>query len=197
MVAPSQGRLCPDCRLARPQCLCAQAAPLAHQTPIYVLQHPAEAGHAKNTLRLARLCLPALRVVVGECEADFEPVRQQLSGAGAVLCWPGAGSAPLEQQAAPGALLFLDATWRKAAKMLALNPWLAALPRCSFAQAPAGDYRLRKTRVAGGLSTLEAIAYSLTVLEGLDVTPLYRLQAAWVAARMRHMPAEVKRRYEP
>lgn len=189
-------RLCPRCRLSTAQCLCAQATPLAHRTPVIVLQHPAEADHAKNTLRLARLCLPALELVVGEAAADFAALRQRLSGVQAVLCWPGPGSSPLEQAAAPGALVFIDATWRKAHKLLALNPWLADLPRRHFSQAPAGDYRLRKTRVDAGLSTLEAIAYSLAHTEGLDTGPLYRLQAAWVSALLAHMPGEVRRRYE-
>ena len=43
--------VCPRCERPAPTCLCATlpALPLAHRTELLILQHPAEASHAKNT----------------------------------------------------------------------------------------------------------------------------------------------------
>lgn len=190
--------LCPHCRMTASACLCSSAQALQTRTQVWVLQHPDEVDHPKNTLRLARLCLPEIRVCVGESAADFGAAAAAISPAKAVLCYPDDTSAPLEgRQPAPTQLVFIDATWRKAYKMLQLNPWLQQLPRCHFDAAPAGDYRLRKTRRAGGLSTLEAIAHGLNSVEAGDYRALYELQALWVARVQGFMPEAVRQRYEP
>ncbi|UTA47862.1 DTW domain-containing protein [Simiduia sp. 21SJ11W-1] len=191
--------LCPHCRLPRTHCLCDSAPQLSPRTQLVVLQHPSESQHPKNTLRLARLCLPELRLAVGETPEDFMALAKWLAPTRACLLYPDDHSQPLEQYAnpVPEVLVFIDATWRKAYKMLALNPWLQGLPRCHFNAAPAGDYRLRKTRRAGGLSTLEAIAYGLNCVEGTDFSALNELQARWVERMQSFMPEDVKARYEP
>ena len=46
--------VCPRCERPVSTCLCATlpSPPLAHRTELLILQHPAEAGHAKNTAAL-------------------------------------------------------------------------------------------------------------------------------------------------
>lgn len=191
-------RLCPHCRLTAAACLCSSARPLQVQTQVWVLQHPAERDHPKNTLRLARLCLPDIHVLVGETPEDFRTAVAALSPAKAVLCYPDPTSVALEsRQPVASQLVFIDATWRKAHKILQLNPWLQQLPRCHFNAAPVGEYRLRKTRRAGGLSTLEAIAHGLNSVEAGDYRALYEVQALWVARVQGFMPKAVRQRYEP
>lgn len=189
--------LCPHCRLSATACLCASAVPLRAATELLVLQHPDEVRHPKNTLRLARLCLPEIQVRVGESPQDFADLPQWIGSRRALLCYPDDTSAALEQVAPPELLIFIDATWRKAYKILQLNPWLQALPRCHFDAAPEGDYRLRKTSRAGGLSTLEAIAYGLNCVESADYSALNQLQALWVERMQGFMPEDVRQRYEP
>ncbi|MNP39850.1 DTW domain protein [compost metagenome] len=58
-----------------------------------------------------------------------------------------------------------DGTWRKARKLLYLNPLLGGLPRVTLAQAAASRYRLRKAPEAGALSTIEAVVGALNTLE--------------------------------
>ena len=70
--------------------------------------------------------------------------------------------APLQQ---PMLLVVPDGTWRKARKMLHLNPLLAALPRVTLAEGGVSRYRLRKAPGPGALSTVEAIVQALQVLE--------------------------------
>ncbi len=63
------------------------------------------------------------------------------------LLFPADDAQPL-QAYAPGAqpllLVVPDGTWRKARKLLHLNPLLAALPRVTLAEAAVSRYRLRK-----------------------------------------------------
>ncbi|WP_431194487.1 DTW domain-containing protein [Pseudomonas aeruginosa] len=72
---------------------------------------------------------------------------------------------PPRPPASPSLLVVPDGTWRKARKLLHLNPALAALPRVSLAEGMASRYRLRKAPGEGALSTIEAIAAALDELE--------------------------------
>ena len=65
----------------------------------------------------------------------------------------------------PLLLVVPDGTWRKARKLLYLNPLLAALPRVCLPAGLESRYRLRKAPMAGALSTLEAIVVALEALE--------------------------------
>lgn len=188
---------CPRCALVQARCLCQQVSRIHTRTQILALQHPHETQHPKNTLRLAQLALPAVHCRIGETALDFQALADAIAGGqwGEVaLCYPAGTDAPV-----PGdkprydTLIVLDATWRKAYKMLQLNAWLGALPRVSLSQV--GDYRLRKTSVAGGLSTLESVAWALHANEGVDPQPLLELQAQWVDARVAQMPASIQARY--
>ena len=81
---------------------------------------------------------------------------------------PADDAQPLQAYASSDAPLLLvvpDGTWRKARKMLHLNPLLAALPRVTLAEGGVSRYRLRKAPGPGALSTVEAIVQALQVLE--------------------------------
>ena len=58
--------LCPHCLRPASACLCSCVQPVHSRVQLLVLQHPMEAGHAKNTARLLHLCLPGNRLEVGE-----------------------------------------------------------------------------------------------------------------------------------
>ena len=134
-----------------------------------ILQHPEESRHALNTARLAALGLVNGELQVGEQFADLaswlaDPAYQ------ACLLFPGDDAQPLATVAAsaserPLLLVVPDGTWRKARKLLYLNPLLAALPRVCLPAGLESRYRLRKAPMAGALSTLEAIVVALEALE--------------------------------
>jgi len=136
---------------------------------VLVLQHPDEVDHALNTANLAVLGLRNAALWVGEV---FEALPQWLAEPGYRTCllFPGEqaraiSELPGEADSRPVRLVVPDGTWRKARKLLYLNPALAALPRVTLADAPPSRYRLRKAPMEGSLSTLEAIVEALKVLE--------------------------------
>jgi DTW domain-containing protein YfiP len=138
---------------------------------VLILQHPGEVKHALNTARLAALGLVNAELVVGEVFDDL-PERLNPTAYRACLLFPGEDAMALRPYSVsdqpaelPMLLVVPDGTWRKARKLLHLNPLLAALPRVGLARTEASRYRLRKAPGPGALSTLEAIVHALEVLE--------------------------------
>lgn len=160
---------CGRCQRPHSHCLCALIPQLQSRTRVLILQHPEESRHALNTARLAALGLVNGELQVGEQFADLaswlaDPAYQ------ACLLFPGDDAQSVATVAAsvsarPLLLVVPDGTWRKARKLLYLNPLLAALPRVCLPAGLESRYRLRKAPMAGALSTLEAIVVALEALE--------------------------------
>lgn len=160
---------CPRCTRPSERCLCALIPSLPSSTRVLILQHPSEVKHALNTARLAVLGLSNAELLVGEV---FEalPVLLQQPGYRACLLFPGEKAQPVMQFAAqlselPLLLVVPDGTWRKARKLLHLNPALAALPLVVPPEGLQSRYRLRKAPMVGALSTIEAIVETLNEVE--------------------------------
>lgn len=160
-------RHCPRCLRPQTHCLCPLIPSLDSRTRVLVLQHPSEVSHALNTARLAALGLNNAQLIVGEVFDDLPTLLNQ-PGYQARLLFPADEAQPLcayAENDQPMLLVVPDGTWRKARKMLHLNPLLAALPRVTLAEGGVSRYRLRKAPGPGALSTVEAIVQALQVLE--------------------------------
>ncbi|KPA88616.1 hypothetical protein PF66_04982 [Pseudomonas asplenii] len=160
---------CERCLRPQSHCLCALIPQLDSRTRVLVLQHPSEVGHALNTARLATLGLTNAELRVGEVFDDLPALLDQ-PGYQARLLFPADVAQLLQPYAAadderPLLLVVPDGTWRKARKLLHLNPLLASLPRVSLEPGARSRYRLRKAPEPGALSTVEAIARALETLE--------------------------------
>ena len=160
---------CPRCARPAAHCLCALIPSLPSRTRVLILQHPSEVKHALNTARLAALGLSNAQLLVGEV-FDSLPALLQPPGYRACLLFPGEEAqalVPFVDQCSDVPLLLVvpDGTWRKARKLLHLNPLLANLPRVTLALGLQSRYRLRKAPMPGALSTLEAIVTALNELE--------------------------------
>jgi len=160
---------CERCLRPQAQCLCPLIPSLDSRTRVLVLQHPSEVRHALNTAKLAALGLRNAELRVGEVFEDLAELLE-VPGYRRALLFPGEGAQPLKAYAndndqRPWLLVVPDGTWRKASKLLYLNPLLASLPRVTLAQVQPSRYRLRKAPAEGALSTLEAVVQALNVLE--------------------------------
>lgn len=210
--------LCPHCLRPASACLCSCVQSVHSRVQLLVLQHPMEAGHAKNTARLLHLCLPGSRLEVGEVfDADtlqallHAPWPEQASNAQvrAILLYPPTPPDPQLPVVQPPELpahwltqpealrlVVIDGTWRKSRKMLYLNPGLQQLPRLSLLDVPAGRYAIRKAHAPGQLSSFEAAALALAQLHGwqADSHPMHQLMCSFEQAmqqhqRLQHLPA--------
>mgnify|MGYP006182831185 CR=1 FL=1 len=158
---------CPRCLRPQTHCLCPLIPSLDSRTRVLLLQHPSEVNHALNTARLAALGLTNAELIVGEVFEDL-PALLNRPGYQARLLFPADDAQPMQaygESDEPLLLVVPDGTWRKARKMLHLNPLLAALPRVTLAQGGVSRYRLRKAPGEGALSTIEAVTQALNVLE--------------------------------
>lgn len=154
---------CARCQRPLVHCLCSSIPTLTSATQVLILQHPSETSHALNTARLVALGLSSAQLRVGEI---FELPDD---GHDNFLLFPGDTATPIESLAGtarPLRLIVPDGTWRKARKLLHLDPDLAALPRVSLPSGLISRYRLRKAPAPGALSTLEAVVVALNLLEG-------------------------------
>ncbi|MFT5234785.1 MAG: DTW domain-containing protein YfiP [Shewanella sp.] len=170
-------------------------------TELIVLQDPSEVSHAKNSVRLMALVIPETRVYVGETADDFKSLRQYLEGCNKpiYLVYPSDRSSDVAATELDelSVLLFLDGTWRKAYKLLQLNPWLQDYPALHLDLESASNYKIRKASRADSLSTLEAAAMMLKSIEpALRIAPLTNALEAMVQQRIQSMPADVRKRYE-
>jgi hypothetical protein len=158
---------CLRCLRPRALCLCADLPRIDARTRVVILQHPREARLAICSAWLTRLALPNAELHRGvSFEAD-PAVRALAATPGAAVLFPGPDATPAEAVAAPPPVLFaIDGTWHQAAKMLRLNPSLAALPRVSVVPGRASGYGdLRREPAEGHLPTIEAVALALGALE--------------------------------
>jgi len=188
---------CARCLRPQTHCLCPLIPSLDSRTRVLLLQHPSEVSHALNTARLAALGLNNAELVVGEVFEDLPRLLNQ-PGYRARLLFPADDAQPLQTYTPddqPLLLVVPDGTWRKARKMLHLNPLLAALPRVTLAEGAVSRYRLRKAPGPGALSTVEAIVQALQVLEApTTFEPLLRPFEALIEGQIAAMGEETYQR---
>ncbi|WP_323164055.1 tRNA-uridine aminocarboxypropyltransferase [Pseudomonas atacamensis] len=188
---------CPRCLRPQTHCLCPLIPHIDSRTRVLVLQHPSEVSHALNTARLAALGLSNAELIVGEVFEDL-PKLLNRPGYRARLLFPAEDAQPLQVYAPndqPMLLVVPDGTWRKARKMLHLNPLLAALPRVTLAEGGVSRYRLRKAPGPGALSTIEAIVQALETLEApTTFAPLLKPFEALIEGQIAAMGEEVFQR---
>lgn len=153
-------------------CVCPLVPRLELATRLVVVMHWREANTTTNTGRLAALALPnsevRVRGVAGErdvTEGIVAPGRRTL------LLFPGPDAVALEpgfsdRFPGPYTLVVPDGTWRQARKVATREPSLAGALRVQLEDAGDSAYRLRRAPRTGALSTMEAIARALGVLEG-------------------------------
>jgi DTW domain-containing protein len=162
--------LCPRCRRPARVCVCAHLPALTSGTRVVILQHPRESDVAIGTARMASRSLHGSCVVVGTHVETHPTVARALADPERrpVLLWPGPAALDLATSPPTGplTLFVVDGTWSLAKKLIKLNPAIAALPRYKLSPSAPSEYRIRREPRAECLSTIEALANALGVLEG-------------------------------
>ncbi|MGE0867021.1 MAG: tRNA-uridine aminocarboxypropyltransferase [Kofleriaceae bacterium] len=159
----SQGDRCPRCLLQQRVCLCAQLPSIATATRIVIVRHHLEKWRSSNSGRLAHLALPN-SVVIDHGGSDGPAQLPALEGAW--LLFPEGTPTEVAPVPAPRQLVVLDATWSQARRMYRKLAALRGLPILRLPDAPMPTARLRESPGPGRVSTIEAIARALRILEG-------------------------------
>lgn len=185
---------CARCYQRTPFCVCAEVPVVETRTRFVVIRHFKEAPKSTGTARVAGLALPNLELRAWG-ERDVPLQTGDLDAPGTWLLFPGDAptqSLPVEP---PARVVVLDGTWQQAKSMVRRLPVLRTLPRLHLTPKVAAMYRLRQPPSADGMSTLEAIARVVDLLEGEEKgEALHRLHALWIERCMagRGRPLDVE-----
>ncbi|KAA8601491.1 tRNA-uridine aminocarboxypropyltransferase [Pseudoalteromonas agarivorans] len=193
-------QVCERCLFTPSTCICGAIKRLTNKVSVVILQHPSEEKIAKNTAKLLNLSLTDCKIIKGENNTDFAMLNS-LPLDSTVLLYPNEHATYLDDTNPKPALsnithlIVIDGTWKKAYKILQLTPLLTKFKTVSFKQLPQNRYAIRKAPRADSLSTLEAVAHSLLLIEQLNPAPLYNLLDELIQKQTQHMPEHVKARY--
>lgn len=193
-------QVCERCLFTPSTCICGAIKRLTNKVSVVILQHPSEEKIAKNTAKLLNLSLTDCKIIKGENNTDFAMLNS-LPVKSTVLLYPNEHATNLDDTNPKPVLsnithlIVIDGTWKKAYKILQLTPLLTKFKTVSFKQLPQNRYAIRKAPRADSLSTLEAVAHSLLLIEQLNPAPLYNLLDELIQKQTQHMPEHVKARY--
>jgi DTW domain-containing protein YfiP len=161
----SSSEACPRCALKR--CLCAEIPTVGTRTHVVIIRHASERTRSSNSGRLAHLALPNSEIC--DYGVQGEPLRLP-SLAGGWLVFP--EGEPIHalptDRPPPTQLVFLDATWSQARRMFRKISALRGLPLLRLPEG-ALPARLREAPTPDRVSTLEAVARALALVEGDQV----------------------------
>lgn len=136
------------------------------------MRHVAEERLTSNTARLAQLALGNCRLLPYGGGAPFEEAA--LVGAGTYLLYPGVRTQPALLEVRR--LVVLDGTFNQARRMYKRIPALRSMPELALPAPANPPLRLRRPTHRDGMSTLEAIAAALGLVEdAAQATALQRL----------------------
>jgi DTW domain-containing protein YfiP len=171
---------CATCGKPPPLCVCDAVSPVVTRHEVLILQHPHEQDRDLGTARLATLQLARSRLVVGlswpslaaalgrpadpRRWATLHPWSEAAAAPIAVHGLEGSGAA--EALAALEGVILLDGSWSQAKALWWRNPWLLKTRRIALRPPSPSLYgELRREPREAALSTIEAAAYALSVLE--------------------------------
>ena len=172
MPADRDRTSCPACRLPGRLCVCPHAPRVATRASLLLLVHAREWGRSSNTARLLSLAVRGATLVChGRLPAPTDPAPHLPAGATPVVLFPGRGARPLTPEFAaslppPVALVVPDGNWRQAGNMVKRLPLLAGAAKAALPGRAFAGNALRRNRAAHHMSTYEAVAQALGVLEG-------------------------------
>jgi DTW domain-containing protein len=171
-VDPGHER-CERCLFQRRVCLCGEIPTVPTRTHVVIVRHHLEQWRSSNTGRLAHFALPNSTLL--DHGGSLGPATLPPMD-GAWLVFP-EGDPVHSFAEPPRQLVFLDATWSQARRMFRKLDGLRGLPLLRLpTDLGAATRRLRESPEPGKLSTIEAIAAALRLVEGDSVaTPLEAL----------------------
>ena len=170
---------CSRCYMRRETCICPILPTVRTRTEFLILRHIWESERPSNTGRLAALAMPNARIVScgGGDRIGLVPLDDTLLQApNTWLLWPdGAVQTDLDLPP-PERIIVLDATWQQARRLYSRTTALQAMPRLVFPAPDKSRKRLRDPLRADGMSTIEAVAAAVALVEGKEAAePLERL----------------------
>lgn len=167
---------CSGCGLNPELCLCSEIPRLTLKTKVCLIIHHRELKRTTNTGRLALQSLTNSEMRV-RGEKDIGPLDLTdllVPNYRTILFYPSEDSQELtsdfvNQSPLPIQLLVPDGNWRQASKVASRHPELKNIERVKISEKNTATQHLRAEHFDEGMSTLEAIAKALGVIESSEV----------------------------
>lgn len=178
---------CERCRFPEP-CLCPDIPSVRAPFELLVVRHVSDRSKLSNTGLWAALAIEGARLVNHGDPTGATELPDL--GEGAALLFPSPTAVTPPWPTVPRLLVVPDGTWTQARRMVQRLPALQRLPRLSLPAPPPGP-RMRRAKVEGGMSTLEAVAGALAAagaapearrllaLHATGVERVLRLKGTW------------------
>lgn len=200
---------CQRCNRPEKVCLCASISKQSNTRTLIIFQHDDEQKKPLSTVPLIQHGLSGVEVLNG-LRFDREKCFSLLAKHGAcspLLLYPESLSddeehlvLDLSDLASPllkslqqyDSLVILDGTWRNTRELVLVNTWLQSLPTLALLNAGKSRYRIRKSTHEFSLSTIEAVAKVLPLLdENIDSETLLKPFEKMIDQQIQYMGEEV------
>lgn len=165
---------CTSCRLRCHECVCAWAPHVQIPTRVLVIVHCKEWRRTTNTGHLVRLAIDGAEVRQhGLMHRSVKSDDVDADSPSTLVLFPGRGARPLdgalvEALPRPLTLLVPDGNWNQTKHMMRRLPMLMRAQPVRLAGSKRDFAGLRTNRLPDRMSTFEAIAQALGILEGQE-----------------------------
>lgn len=156
--------------------MCAHAPRLEIRTPVVVIIHRSDMPRTSSTVRLLGLAIRDVAILPhGVFPAAADPAAKVPAGTTPVVLFPGHGAKPLTPDLvaalpSPPALVVPDGNWRQASRMVKRIPLLAGAVKVALPERAFPGMAVRRNQEQHHMSTYEAVAQAVGILEGEAVT---------------------------
>lgn len=167
---------CSGCGLNPDLCLCSEIPKLTLKTKVCLIIHHRELKRTTNTGRLALQSLTnsEMRIRGEKDKGPLDLTDLLVPNYRTILFYPSEEAQELtpefvQNNSLPIQLLVPDGNWRQASKVSTRQPELQNIERVKITTPNSAIQHLRAEHFAEGMSTLEAIAHALGVIEGSGI----------------------------
>lgn len=172
---------CPRCFVVLEYCICPYIPRVETRTRFIVVRHMIERFKSSNTARVAALALPNCTVWDWGIKDQPLPADLLVTSVSSMLLFP--AHAPVAVREPPATVVVLDGSWSQARHMMQKIPALQTMPRLVLPAPVLSAQRLRQPPHPEGMSTLEAMANTVGLLESAEQGELLmRLHALFVGS---------------
>ncbi|WP_117234452.1 tRNA-uridine aminocarboxypropyltransferase [Vibrio maerlii] len=201
-------RYCSKCGKAKVACICQYIRTIDTDVQLIILQHKTETQRPLGTAKILSLSLANSVSIVGEDFSHDTKLTKLLADQSFQhwVLYPSDNSMLITEQVStrltqsnlsekPVRLIVIDATWKKAYKIWQLSTNLHNLQAVHLPENIKGNYRVRKAPSDNSLSTVEATAHALALIEPqTDFSPLFEAFDSMVDDHIKAMPPGVYER---
>ncbi len=183
---------CTNCRVNNHFCVCSFLSPMKIHTNVSLIVHVSELKLTSNTAQFVEKILPgdAQIFIRGKVNEVFSPDPILERSGSPLFLFPDEDSVELDEtflknHPGPHHIIIPDGNWNQAKKVFKREEKFKNIPTVKLPAGIVGEYKLRKAPQPDWVSTYEAVAYALGVLEGRNVQEhMLNFFRIWVQATL-------------